>query len=318
MTVLPFRRRRRPTGAPEPACLAPAPAGEPLPGDAIVFSGGGSLGAAQVGALRALAEAGIAPDLVVGCSVGALNAAFFAVDPTPTRIGVLAAVWEQLGRQMIFPGGRLTVARRLLRRRAHLYSPRGLVELIDATVPLADLADTAIPCHVVTTDLQTGRPCWWDAGDPREVLRASACLPGIFPPVPLGDGLHVDGAVTCPVPVQRALDLGAQRVWVLDVSSQFHGWGDARMSALDVLLESFAISRSHIANQRPFVAPDQQVHRLPPLGVGRHDLRDFSRTPTLLALGYEAGRQMLAGYSTSASSLASRETPSTRSSSLSA
>lgn len=315
MTVLPLRWRHR-RGTERRAGGHRAP--EPLPGDALVFSGGGSLGAAQVGALRALHAAGIVPDLVVGCSVGALNAAFFAVSPTAERVAALADIWRGLSREVIFAGGRLAVARRLLRRQPYLYSPRGLAELVEATVPLADLADTAIPCHVVTTDLQTGRPCWWQQGDPREVLRASACLPGIFPPVRLDGSLHVDGAVTCPAPVQRALDLGAQRVWVLDVSSQFHGLGDRAMSSLDVLLESFAISRAHIANQRPFVAPDQAVHSLPPLGVGRHDLRDFSRTEELLELGRLAGERMLAAYSASANSFASRETPSARSASLSA
>ena len=78
------------------------------------------------------------------------------------------------------------------------------------------------------------------------VLTASACLPAVFPPVALGGWLHVDGGVTCPVPVERALDLGARRIWVLDVSGGAIGRRDDRMTALDVLLLSFAISRSHL------------------------------------------------------------------------
>src|SRR5581483_7211106 len=113
--------------------------------------------------------------------------------------------------------------------------------LLAQCVPIADLSETAIPCHVVTTDLIAGRATWWTSGDPVEVLSASACLPGLFAPVELDGSLHVDGGVSCPVPTQRALDLGAARVWVLDVARQFHGWAGERMTALDVLLESFAI-----------------------------------------------------------------------------
>jgi NTE family protein len=284
MTVLTFWRR----GA------KPRPVPAVRPREAVVFSGGGSLGAAQVGALQALFEAGIRPDVVVGCSVGALNAAYVAVDPTPERVADLEAVWRAMSRRDVFPDGRFEIARRLARRCDHLYSPDGLAAVIDDGVPVADLADTAIPVHVVTTDLLAGEPVWWTDGDPALVLAASACLPGLFPPVRLGDSLHVDGGVTCPVPTQRALDLGAERVWVLDVARDFHGWADERMTALDVLLESFAISRAHLGRRPPQAGPGQAVWSLPPLRTGRHDLRDFSKTSLLIAAGREAGRAMVA------------------------
>src|SRR3954452_13352130 len=118
MTVLTFWRRAR---AEQPA--APQ---RPVPREAVVLSGGGSLGAAQVGALQALFEAGIVPDVVVGCSVGALNAAYVAVDPTPQRVGELEHIWRGMTRDTVFPDGRFTVARRLAGRRDHLYASHGL------------------------------------------------------------------------------------------------------------------------------------------------------------------------------------------------
>jgi NTE family protein len=264
------------------------------PREVVVFSGGGSLGAAQVGAVQALFEAGISPDLVVGCSVGALNAAYLAVDPTPARAGALSEVWRRMSRTRVFPDGRFRVARRLAAREDHLYSRHGLREVIETAIPIDDLADSAIPCHVVTTDLLAGEPVWWSTGRPTDVLLASACLPGLFKPVELGGSLHVDGGVTCPVPTQHALDLGAARVWVFDVSCDFHGWADERMTAMDVLLESFAISRSHLARRPPVIGAGQRVVTLPSLGIGRHDIRDFSKTERLLAKGREAGRAMVA------------------------
>lgn len=268
--------------------LVPAAAAVPeRPREAVVLSGGGALGAAQVGALRALVQAGVVPDLLVGCSVGALNAAFLALDPTVARVAELERVWGQLQRRDVFGGNRRSVAGNLVRRSDHLYEPDALRQLISRWVPLADLGDAAVPCHVVTTDLRTGRPCWWSTGDPQVVLAASACLPALFPPVALGGSLHVDGGVTAPVPVERALQLGAVRTWVLDVSGDLADRGDARMSALDVLLHSFAISRAHLGAAAVTPGPGQTVVRLPRLVRGPHGLRDFRSTGRLVRQGYE-------------------------------
>jgi NTE family protein len=260
--------------------------------EAVVLSGGGSLGAAQVGALRALLEAGVRPDLLVGCSVGALNAAFLAMDPTLARVEQLERIWRGLDRKDVFgPGRRLAghVVQLAVRREDHLYESHALRALIRRCVPLDDLADTAVPCHVVTTDLLTGQPCWWSSGDPVTLLTASACLPAVFAPVSLGGSLHVDGGVTCPVPVERAVDLGATRTWVVDVSGGSIGRRDERMNALDVLLLSFAISRSHLDRDPAAPGSQQRVVRLPRLDVGVLELRDFSQTARLLEAGYAAG-----------------------------
>jgi NTE family protein len=262
-------------------------------GDAVVLSGGGSLGAAQVGALRALLEAGIRPDLFVGSSVGALNAAFVASDPTLDQVDRLDSLWRRLDRSTIFPASRRSVAGHLVRRHSHLYEPHGLRALIANWLPLTDLADTVVPCHVVTTDLLEGRPRWWTAGNPHDVLLASTALPGLLPPVELDGSLHVDVGVVSPVPLGRAVELGARRIWVLDVTGGSLGRRDDRMSALDVLLISFAITRQLLSAAELTPNPAQAVHRLPRLPIGRHDLRDFSRTAELVAQGYEMGRRLL-------------------------
>jgi NTE family protein len=261
--------------------------------EAVVLSGGGSLGAVQIGAVRALLDAGITPDLFVGCSVGAMNAAAIAIDPTIARLNEVEQIWRTLGRKDVFGGNRRMLATHLVRGDDHLYEPDALRALVRRAVPVKDLGDTAVPCHVVTTDLQTGAPCWWTTGDPVAVLTASACLPAVFPPVPLGGSLHVDGGVTCPVPTERALDLGAVRTWVIDVSGGSMGRRDNRMNALDVLLLSFAITRSQL-DPRTSPRPGQRIARLPRLDLERHELRDFSRTPALLDQGYTAMSELIA------------------------
>jgi NTE family protein len=262
------------------------------PREAFVLSGGGSLGAAQVGAMRALLEAGIRPDLMVGCSVGALNAAFLAVDPTPARLSELESVWRSLAREDVFGRGRALL--HAVRRHDHLYEPEALQALVRSWVPLRDLADTAVPCHVVTTDLERGQPAWWSAGDPVQVLTASACLPALFPPVRLGDSLHVDGGVTAPVPVERAVELGAYRIWVLDVTGGSLGRTGARMTALDVLLQSFAISRLQLDRPVTGLRADQHVVRLRRPDLGPLEMRDFTQTPRLMAAGYAVAQEALA------------------------
>jgi NTE family protein len=281
VAVLSTLRRRRP------------PEVDGRPREAVVLSGGGSLGAVQIGALRALLEAGVKPDVFIGCSVGALNAAALAIDPTLSRLHEIEEIWRSLDRRDVFGGNRRMLATHLVRGDDHLYEPDALRALVRRTVPIQDLSETSVPCHVVTTDLQTGKSCWWTSGDPLAVLTASACLPAVFPPVRLGDGLHVDGGVTCPVPVDRALDLGAVRTWVLDVTGGTLGRRDERMTALDVLLLSFAISRSGLDSQG-IERPGQRVLRLPKLDLDKHELRDFSKTPALLDRGYNEMQALLA------------------------
>jgi NTE family protein len=269
--------------------------------NAVVLSGGGSLGAIQVGALQALLEAGIRPDVFVGCSVGALNAAFMAVDPSTERVQQLRELWLSLDRESVFPSSRRSVVGHVVRRDMHLYENDGLHRLVSRLVTVKDLAELAVPVHIVTTDLETGHPCWWTTGDPHSVLVASASLPALLPPVPLGDTLHVDGGVTCPVPVQRAIELDPERIWVLDVTGGSLGRRDARMNALDILLMSFAISRYRLAKLEFPETSARPIIPMPRCEVGHHEMRDFSRTPELIERGYEAGQRMLADELTSAS-----------------
>ena len=92
---------------------------------AFVFAGGGSLGAVQVGMLGSLLAAGVRPDLVVGASVGAINASYFAGAPDAECVATLARLWSQLRRSDIFPFT-LATALGLLRHPGNLVDPAGL------------------------------------------------------------------------------------------------------------------------------------------------------------------------------------------------
>ena len=251
---------------------------------AFVLPAGGSTGAVQVGILRALAEREILPDVVVGCSVGALNATFFALDPGMEQARMLARVWEMLSRRDIFGTGRARTLARIIRRRDHIYDPRALRSLIRSLVPLDDLADAKIPVHIVTTDLDLGLARWWTKGPAHELLYASACLPGLFPPQVIDGRRHVDGGVLEPVPVQRAVETDASVIYVLGQSS---GPGEdvpAQMAALHVLLRSFGISRyARLPDPTSLAHTGQRVVVVPGASAAGIDITDFSATRRLVS-----------------------------------
>src|SRR5436190_4723258 len=106
-----------------------------VPETAFVLGGGGNLGAIQVGMLQALFEAGITPDVVIGCSVGALNAAGVAADPTLDGVRNMRQTWLELTGDELFPSGRIS-GLWMLGRRGHAIQPNtGLRDLIARALP---------------------------------------------------------------------------------------------------------------------------------------------------------------------------------------
>lgn len=256
----------------------------------FVLSGGGNLGAAQVGMLRAFIDAGIVPQAFAACSVGALNAAFMAAGPTSTRLDALADIWTNLRREDIFPGGHLKQIANLLRHHDHLHDPGALRNLIGRFASVGDLGELVIPTHVVTTNLSTGEASWWSSGPIVDILTASTAIPGLFPPVKLDGHFHVDGGVMHTVPVSGANNLAPSHVVVLDVSC--HGLDDpVPRSSLGVLLRTFTLarrSRFELDIADLDVECEVTVVRLPTIGALALD--DFSRSAELMAVGERVAR----------------------------
>ncbi len=183
---------------------------------AFVLSGGGSHGAIQVGMLQALYERGIAPDTIVGTSVGAINGAFIAGRPaTRSTAAQLAEIWRGLRRSDIFPVRPLGGLRRLIGRDAALLSPAGLRGIIERTTTFDRLEDARTPFHVIATDLLTGLEVCLSRGDAVEAVLASASIPGIFPPRVIDGRTLVDGGVSNNTPVSHCVELGAETIYVL-------------------------------------------------------------------------------------------------------
>ncbi|TKW70712.1 MAG: patatin-like phospholipase family protein, partial [Bradyrhizobium icense] len=149
---------------------------------AFVFAGGGSFGAIQVGMLQSLAAHGIGADMVVGSSVGALNGAFYAGDPTVKGMERLGEIWRGLRRHDVFPMTWRTLLG-FLWRRDFLITHDGIRKLIDDHIPFRKLEDAQLPVHVVTTDIITGDSIVLSEGSTSDAIVASTAIPGAFSPI---------------------------------------------------------------------------------------------------------------------------------------
>lgn len=186
-----------------------------MPGKtAFVLAGGGSFGAVQVGMLRGLLEQGVAPDLVVGASVGAINGAYLAGSPDLAGVARLEAIWRGLSRRDVFPLSWRSLAG-LAGRRNFLVDSSGLRRLLERHLGFADLERAAVPLHVVATDVLGGATVRLSSGPAAEAVLASCAIPGAFAPVRIGERELMDGAVASNTPVRSALELGATRLVVL-------------------------------------------------------------------------------------------------------
>lgn len=182
---------------------------------AFVLTGGANLGAVQVGMLRALADAGVRPDLVTGASAGALNGAWVATHDWPAGLTGLERLWRGLHRRTVFPLRPARVLAGALGRTDHVVDPAPLGRLIAAALPVDRFEETRIPFHAVATEVTTGMEVTLSRGSLPRALQASAALPGVFPPVKVEGHDLMDGGVADNAPLSVAVDLGATEVWVL-------------------------------------------------------------------------------------------------------
>lgn len=210
----------------------------------FVLSGGGPLGALQVGALRALFEREIRPDLVVGTSVGALNATWLAMDPTPTGVAHLERSWRNMKEGDLFPGGRFKASwARMLVRGNRVFENSGLRRTIESTLGPARFEDAQIPLAVTATDLETGAEKLFTSGPVLEPLLASTAMPGIFPPVEIEGRTYIDGGVANNVPIAPAADLGATTIYVMNSTSHSRQRRPLNRP-MDYLLHAFTLARA--------------------------------------------------------------------------
>ena len=267
------------------------------PTTAFVFSGGASLGAIQVGMLRALYEHGIIADMLVGTSVGAINAAFIASrPPTPATARKLERVWRGVSRGDVFPLSPFTMVSGMLGQRDHFVPARGLRQLIRRHVELEQLADAAIPLYVVAFDINSGAEVLLTDGPAAESIAAACAIPGVFPPVAMDGRLLVDGGVINNTPISHAVELGAERIYVLATQVLPHALRSAPQRALDATMYALGLlvgSRLQADIQR--YENEVELIVLPTPNATPNDPTDFEHSQQLIGDAYAASRDLLAG-----------------------
>lgn len=263
---------------------------------AFVLSGGASLGAIQAGMLEALYEHGIQPDLVVGTSAGALNGAFVADRrQTVETARELADVWRGLSRHQVFPVNPLTGALGFLGVRGNLVPDSGLRRLVGRHVRADRLEETRVPLHVIATDVLTGQDVRLSHGPIVDAVMASAAIPGVLPSVHWNGRELIDGGVANNAPISHALELGADRVYVLPTGAPCE-LDEAPRGALAMLVYATGVLvRQGLARDLAHL-PERDLERvivLPPPCPVRVQPSDFSRADGLIEEGYREAMRFL-------------------------
>lgn len=267
---------------------------------AFVLGGGGVLGANEVGMLRALLEAGIRPDLVLGTSVGALNGAFLAADPTVDATIRLADLWRQLSAEGgVFSG---SIAQRVgtaVRTRTHVHRRGPLRELLAHHLPVELIEDLAVPFQCVAASIERAAEHWFTSGPISDAVMASAAVPGLLAPVRIGEEHFLDGGLVNSIPVSRAVELGARTIYVLQVG-RIERPLSAPTRPWEVALVAFEIARRHrFAADMARLPEDVTVHVLPtgdevPEGLKALRYRDVRRVGQRVERAHAATAEYLA------------------------
>ncbi|MCD6359190.1 MAG: patatin-like phospholipase family protein [Dehalococcoidia bacterium] len=191
---------------------------------AFVLSGGGNRGAIEAGALLSLLKHNITPQLLVGTSVGALNAIRFAVNPTVGGAKKLIRIWKEATKVNIFTGNYLSMGRRFISSRDSLFDNEKLRHLIESSLPpgikyFGDMPD--IKLRIVAANLNTGE-MYVFGHDPSESLvdaaMASTAIPPYLPPWECHGWQYIDGGVVSSLPIGVAIEEHARKIYALDVN----------------------------------------------------------------------------------------------------
>ena len=250
---------------------------------AFVLGGGGSLGAVQVGMLQALAERGVEPDLMVGTSCGAMNAAWVAGHGMSSdSLTELAAVWTSLRRSDIFPVDARQMLRGLLGLSPAVATNRKLRQFIDTHSSIHDLAQAQVPVHFVAADLLSGRDVLISTGDLATGVLASCAIPGVLPPVERAGGHLIDGALAHHTGIAQAVELGATVVYILPTGAAC-ALSRAPRSAAGVALHSLSLLiEQRLSHEVAAIQAATTIKLLPPLCPLAVSAADFSHARELI------------------------------------
>ncbi len=264
-----------------------------------MLGGGGVLGAAEVGMLRALIEAEVRPDLVLGTSVGALNGSVFAAHPGLDVVDRLVALWTSAAAgKDVYADGAIRQVRRAVSTGTHLHDSSRLRERLGEELGDLTFEELAVPFQCCAASIERAAEHWFTTGRVVEAVIASAAVPGLLEPAEV-DGEHfLDGGIVNSIPVGRAVACGAERIFVLQVGRVDRPLQTPRWP-WEVARVSFEIARRHRFHREMAELPDGvEAHVLPTGGGSAKDdsplaYRNFAAVEERIDAAYIASRDYL-------------------------
>ncbi len=266
------------------------------PRTALVLAGGGIRGAVQIGMLQVLAEHGFVPDRIYGSSVGAINGAAFAGDPTREGVERMTETWLSLTRDSVYPQSRLHGPWLYFQQRDSVYANSGLRKIVEGGITYERLEDAVVPVEVVATSLTDGQEHWFTYGPVPEAVLASAAIPAIFPPVEIDGDRYIDGGVVDNVPIRRAIESGATRIVVLLCTPPVYAPAPTKRP-VEAILNALLISiNARFARDLGQLPPGVEVIVCSGSEFGPRDFDDFSSTEALIAQGRAEASEVVRRY----------------------
>jgi NTE family protein len=268
---------------------------------AFVLGGGGLLGAVEVGMLRALFDAGIRPDLILGTSVGALNGALVAAHPGPDVIERLLMLWQSAANSReVYGDGPVRQVTRAVRTGTHLHSARPLRERLHQELGDLTFAELAVPFQCCAASIERAAEHWFTQGRVVDAVVASAAVPGLLSPAVVDGEHYLDGGIVNSIPVGRAVECGATSIFVLQVGRVDRPLSPPR-KPWEVARVSFEIARRHRFHREMASLPDHVTAHVLPTGAttssGRDGsllaYRDFSAVTRRIDAAYDASSTYL-------------------------
>ena len=268
---------------------------------AFVLSGGGNRGALEAGALLALFEHGIQPDIVVGTSAGAMNAAFISINPTLDGAKQLGDRWEKIYKEIVFPGNYLTMAWRFITGADSVSPNDNLRQYVESQLPagvrtFGDIKNVRL--YTTTANLNTAE-LYVFGDDPTALLvdavLCSAAVPPLLPPMLFNGFQYVDGAVGADVPISIAAAKGATEIYAIDVGlgavpkNSIHGVVNIGQRTIGLLVHRQLIDDFEEVQEDPAL-------KLHYLAIQSYpDIGDFDHAKLFVAEGYRLMKDFLDG-----------------------
>ena len=286
---------------------------------AVVLSGGGAKGLAHIGVLKALENAGIYPDIITGTSMGSVIGGLYATGYSADEISEISRNmdWDKILSnqvplsQIAFEEkayyGRYIAELPIINNQPKL--PQGLIEgqklheelsrLTRSVHDIRDFDKLPIPFRAVATNIATGERVVLSKGFLPTAIRASMAIPTVFTPVKINDTLLVDGGLVRNFPVQEAIDMGADIVIGVFVSTDLEDV-DGLEDMFDILLQSSWVMSAYDSRAQQklvniYIAPD----------LAEFGTMGFDQTDSIIARGYTTGNHFQTRFNSLRDSLQS-------------